>query len=80
MSRNKSSRTVALPDSHWEVLQKEADASNLSLDQALAQAVRYLQMVNSNARDGLQLAFVDKHGNLPEPRFRKHMPLQGPAA
>lgn len=48
----KVQREVALPQDHWDVLQQEATAMGLSMDQALAQAVRIYQRVNVAAREG----------------------------
>lgn len=53
-----------LHESHLEVLNAEAAAMGLTPDQALAQAVRLYQLVNNNARKGLQLAFTDAQGQL----------------
>ncbi|GBG14282.1 phosphoglucomutase [Novimethylophilus kurashikiensis] len=53
-----------LPDNHMAVLLAEAEAHELSPNAALAQAVRLYQLISERARNGLQLTFVDAHGNI----------------
>ncbi len=53
-----SERTVNLPPSHWEVLEAEAAFMDISVEAALAQAIRLYQCTNANARLGKRVEFV----------------------
>ena len=61
--------TFNLPESHLTVLAEEAQAVELTQDQAMAQAIRLYQLINQQARKGLRLAFVDAAGNVVKDPF-----------
>lgn len=70
MAENKTTRTVTLPDSHWQVIAQEAIKQDLTEDQLLCMAIRQYQYVNWKLRHGHTQAFVDSSGQLiKEPIF-----------
>jgi len=62
--RNYITKTVTLPDDHWQVLEREAFLALMPVDKLLAHAVRLMQRDAIHARSGLTVAYVDQDGRL----------------
>ena len=62
--RTYTTKTVTLPDDHWEVLEHEAFLAVMPVDKLLAHAVRLMQLDAVHARRGLSREYVNDKGEI----------------